>query len=203
MIKIKEIECESVYEVVLSKSKFIAYSFVVNTIEDVDKNLAFLRQKYADATHICYAYSIYPSKEKSFDDAEPQGTAGKPILDCIKKGEYQNVLVAVVRYFGGIKLGAGGLVRAYSSGASNVLKNSGVKFADKCKKIHFKLNIADNKYLQSLANLNFKKFSYDFKDGISVSAYCKIDEVEILKEQVMNMLSKVIDFDVENEDYFV
>ena len=202
-MEIKGIKQESVYEIVINKSKFIAYSFIVNNLQEIEKKLSFLTQKYSDATHICYAYSIYPNKEKSFDDAEPQGTAGKPILDCIKKGGYQNVLVAVVRYFGGIKLGAGGLVRAYSSGASNVLKNSGIKIAEKCCKFNFLLSINESKFLQTLQSLNLKNFEYSFGEKISIFAYCKIDELESTKTQIKNILSRDIDFLVDRADYFI
>ena len=202
-MEVKGIEQNSVNEIVINKSKFIAYSFAVNNLQEIDEKLAFLRQKYPDATHICYAYSLYPNKEKSFDDAEPQGTAGKPILDCIKKGGYQNVLVAVVRYFGGVKLGAGGLVRAYSGGASNVLKISGIKIAEKCCKLNFFLNINESKYLKTLQNLNFKKFEHAFDEEISISAYCKIDDFDSIKNQVKNILARDVNFIVDASDYFI
>ena len=81
--------------------------------------LAFLRKEHKKATHICYAYSITsPFAEKAVDDGEPGGTAGRPILNVIQKRGEKNVCVFVVRYFGGIKLGAGGLVRAYTRTAS-------------------------------------------------------------------------------------
>lgn len=202
-MKIKGIERNSVYEIVINKSKFFAYSFAVNNTDDVDFYLSFLSKSHTDATHICYAYSIYPIQEKSFDDAEPQGTAGKPILDCIKKSGYQNVLVAIVRYFGGVKLGAGGLVRAYSGGASNVLKLSGVKIAEKCYKINFHLNLNENKKLPLLQSLDLKMFDYTFGEIIDVFAYCKVDEIESIKEQIKNILARDIDFIVDETDYFL
>lgn len=109
----------------IKKSKFISFVFYVQTVEEIKAHLQQLNKTYADATHICYAYVVKDNgvKEKAVDNGEPSGTAGKPILDCIKKQNYVNMLVAVVRYFGGIKLGAGGLVRAYSQGAKSVIES--------------------------------------------------------------------------------
>ena len=110
-------------EIVINKSRFIAYMFELQSLDDVKTNLEFLKKEYKKATHICYAYvfNINVVSEKCFDDGEPGGTAGYPILNVIKKRGVTNTLVAVVRYFGGIKLGAGGLTRAYTKAAATVL----------------------------------------------------------------------------------
>ncbi len=109
----------------IKKSKFISFVFYVQTEAEIKFHLEKLNKTYADATHICYAYVVLDNgvKEKAVDNGEPSGTAGKPILDCIKKQNFVNMLVAVVRYFGGIKLGAGGLVRAYSQSAKSVIES--------------------------------------------------------------------------------
>ena len=107
----------------IKKSKFYAFTFNVFNEIEVEEKLENLRKEYADARHICYAY-VYSKEsvnEKCNDDGEPGGTAGYPILNVIKKKNLTNVLVAVVRYFGGIKLGAGGLTRAYTKSAAGVL----------------------------------------------------------------------------------
>ena len=107
------------------KSKFIAFCYYVASEQDVNKFIGLLHKDYADSTHICYAYVLStPNKEKACDDGEPDGTAGKQILDVIKKKGLSNVLVAVVRYFGGIKLGAGGLARTYRESAVEVINKS-------------------------------------------------------------------------------
>ena len=100
-------------EYLINKSKFICYLIKVDNISDIDYNLNYLKQKYNDATHICYAYII--SNIKRFnDDNEPSGTAGMPILNVLENNNLNYVLAVIIRYFGGIKLGAGGLVRAYT-----------------------------------------------------------------------------------------
>ena len=108
----------------IKKSKFFGYTFEVKTPDEVLAILTQLKKEHKKATHICYAYKIVNGCEyvKFSDDGEPSGTAGRPILNVIEKKKLENVLVCVVRYFGGIKLGAGGLVRAYTKCASDLLK---------------------------------------------------------------------------------
>ena len=102
------------------KSKFIGYCFNVTSVMQVDDVICQLKKEHKKATHICYAYMIKTGGvfAKAVDDGEPNGTAGKPILNVIERKNMFDVLIVVVRYFGGIKLGAGGLVRAYSKAAS-------------------------------------------------------------------------------------
>ena len=105
----------------IKKSKFIAYYYEVTNIEEVTKILIELKKEHKKARHIPYAYKIDNEIKKS-DDKEPSGTSGMPILNIIDKNNLNHVLIAVVRYFGGIKLGAGGLIRAYSNSAKEVIK---------------------------------------------------------------------------------
>lgn len=110
-------------ELEIKKSKFVAYSFELNQLEDVKKHIEELKKHHKKATHICYAYVFNNGivSEKCCDDGEPSGTAGYPILQIIKKKNLKNIMVVVVRYFGGIKLGAGGLMRAYTKVAAEEL----------------------------------------------------------------------------------
>lgn len=107
-------------------SKFIAFAFPVSCEEEIKTHLQSLRKKYFDATHHCYAYMLGPDRKnfRAVDDGEPAHSAGTPILNQIKSKEITNVLVVVVRYFGGTKLGVGGLVQAYKLATEEVLKNS-------------------------------------------------------------------------------
>ena len=112
------------FELVINKSRFIAYKLELNSIDDVKPFLESLKKEHKKARHICYAYVFNKDmvSEKCSDDGEPGGTAGYPILNVIKKKNLTNTLVAVVRYFGGIKLGAGGLTRAYTKACAGVLE---------------------------------------------------------------------------------
>ncbi|MDE7454743.1 MAG: YigZ family protein, partial [Clostridia bacterium] len=112
---------EITHENVIEKSRFIASAIHVDTVEQAVEFVEQKRKRYYDATHNCYAY-IVGDKAKFSDDGEPQGTAGMPMYDCIKANNLDCVCVVVTRYFGGVKLGAGGLVRAYSGAVADVLK---------------------------------------------------------------------------------
>lgn len=112
-------------EIIINKSRFIAYGYELETLNDLKKILSDLRHEHKKATHICYAY-VYNREcvsEKCSDDGEPNKTAGYPIMNVIKKKGLNNILVAVVRYFGGIKLGAGGLTRAYTKACASLLND--------------------------------------------------------------------------------
>lgn len=116
----KTIKEEKESEIIINKSKFISIITKVETIDEVKDKLKEIKKKYKGATHYCYAY-IINGYQKCSDDKEPSGTAGIPILNILKANELNYILCVVVRYFGGIKLGAGGLVRAYSSSAKEVI----------------------------------------------------------------------------------
>jgi uncharacterized YigZ family protein len=109
--------------VIINKSKFIGIIKKVYSKEEIDVILNNTKNKYSDATHICYAY-ILPNMEKYNDDGEPDGTAGIPILDVLKKNNLCYIIAIVVRYFGGIKLGSNGLIRAYSNTISSLIKEN-------------------------------------------------------------------------------
>ncbi len=110
---------ESLYEI--KKSKFYAYNYLVDNIDEINNILDTLRKEHKKARHIVYAYKI-DGVEKKFDDGEPSGTAGMPLYNIINKKNLNHTLIVVVRYFGGIKLGAGGLLRAYNQAGSDVTK---------------------------------------------------------------------------------
>lgn len=105
----------------IKKSKFIAYYYEVSSKEEVDTILQMLKKEHKKAKHFPFAYKIDSLAKKS-DDKEPSGTAGLPIYNLIEMNQLDHVLIAVVRYFGGVKLGAGGLLRAYANAANEVLK---------------------------------------------------------------------------------
>lgn len=110
-------------EIIIEKSKFIGIIKPLNNKDDVKNILNEIKKEYPKATHYCYGY-IVNGLQKSNDDGEPSSTAGKPILETLLKNNLFNVILIVVRYFGGIKLGAGGLTRAYVDSASQTIKKS-------------------------------------------------------------------------------
>lgn len=114
-------------EIVEKKSKFIANLFYIENIEEAEKIIKETRKKYFDARHNCIAYRVIEGGqiiERFSDDGEPSGTAGAPMLNILQKNGYVNVLIVVTRYFGGILLGTGGLVRAYSDSLTLAIEKS-------------------------------------------------------------------------------
>lgn len=105
------------------RSKFIAIALPVQTLEQVKEHLEFYQKKYYDARHVCYAYMLGPDRKdfRANDNGEPSGTAGKPILGQINSNELTDILLIVVRYFGGIKLGTSGLIVAYKAAAAEAI----------------------------------------------------------------------------------
>lgn len=113
-------QSENIY--IVNKSKFISLAYPINDEDECKKYISEASNKYSDATHVCYAYILSaPRIEKCSDNGEPSGTAGRPMLEVLKKKNLENVLIIVVRYFGGKKLGAGGLIRAYTTSANSVI----------------------------------------------------------------------------------
>ena len=119
-------EYQALYEI--QKSKFYSFAYPVFDVDAVNEILERVRAEHKTATHVCYAYVLdSPKTEKMSDDGEPGGTAGKPMLELIKKKKLSNVLLIIVRYFGGIKLGAGGLVRAYTNAGNMALNDATIR----------------------------------------------------------------------------
>ncbi|MFC3041290.1 YigZ family protein [Virgibacillus xinjiangensis] len=122
------VKLEGQDEIVIQKSRFIGYVRRVETEEDAQRFIQEIKKKHHDATHNCSAYMIGENDQiqKANDDGEPSGTAGVPILEVLKKQGLKDTAVVVTRYFGGIKLGAGGLIRAYGSTTSQAIKTTGI-----------------------------------------------------------------------------
>ncbi len=110
-------------EIIIKNSRFICLLYKLDNVNNIDIILNNIKTEYKDATHYCYAY-IFDNTYKSNDDGEPGGTAGMPILNVLKNNNLNYILAIVVRYFGGIKLGAGGLVRAYTKSVTETIKKS-------------------------------------------------------------------------------
>ncbi len=137
------------YETIIRKSRFICFLIAIDNEEDIEENLTKLKNEYKNATHYCYAY-VLKNKQKYNDDKEPSGTAGVPILDILLKNNLTNVLAVVIRYFGGIKLGAGGLVRAYSNAVVETLKLANIIEYKEYSTILFETDYENTKRLEYL-----------------------------------------------------
>ena len=129
-------------ELVINKSTFINSTYPITSVEETQLYLNEVKTAYPDANHHCYAYLLGDNQEiqKYSDDGEPAKTAGAPMLEVLKKNDITNVISITTRYFGGIKLGAGGLVRAYTKSVSESVKK--MTFTSKVEKLEMKISIA-------------------------------------------------------------
>lgn len=134
---------------IIKNSKFICYLFKVNNLNDINNYLNLLKNEYNKATHYCYAY-IINDLIKFSDDGEPSGTAGVPIKEVLLKTNLNNILCVVIRYFGGIKLGAGGLIRAYNKCVCECIKKANLIKLEKGKRITFTFNYEQIKEIDYL-----------------------------------------------------
>ena len=134
------------------KSEFLTIVKRVRNEDEMFVALKEIRKTYSNATHVCYAaiFDKFGLASRFSDDGEPSGTAGQPIFDALKKSGLKETLVAVVRWFGGVKLGAGGLVRAYSSSASSALKNANKAYFELCDIYEIRLDFAHAKKFSSV-----------------------------------------------------
>lgn len=147
-------------------SKFIAFAFPVRTEEEIKALLADLRSEYYDARHHCYAYRLGADKLhfRANDDGEPSSTGGKPILGQIVSNDLTNVLIVVVRYFGGIKLGVSGLINAYRSAAADAIERAVIveKTEDEVIKIRFSYAVL-NEVMRIIKEMNPEVLERDFQ----------------------------------------
>ena len=172
-------------------SRFIAVAVPVKSIEEVKSQLELLRKKYHDARHHCYAYRIgeAPYEFRYNDDGEPSGTAGKPIFGQIQSYELTNILIVVIRYFGGVKLGTGGLIQAYRAAAKEAVENG--KIINRVWKIsvEIRFNYAQmNEVMKIIKDEGLGILSQDSKEKYHISLEIRKDDFE----SVLKKLSDII-----------
>ncbi len=211
MQELKTIEQNSMSEIIEKKSKFIGQAFYVENKAEAEEIIKQIRKKYSDAKHNCYAYAILENNTvitKSNDDGEPTSTAGIPILNAIQEIGLVNVLVIVTRYFGGILLGTGGLVRAYTKSTTQAIQNAGVvekelgyriKFVtdyNKIEKLKYYLkqnlcNIIDVIYLEKIeliAEINEKTKIAIEENNINTNEM--FEKAKILENKYINRITE-------------
>ena len=191
-------------EIEINKSRFIAY---VDQIDSEEAAVAFVEQikkKHWNATHNCSAYMIgeHDQHQKADDDGEPSGTAGKPILEIIKKSGLKNTVIVVTRYFGGIKLGAGGLIRAYGKSASAGIKETGMIERQGHTRIGVEI---DYTFLGMLENqLRVQGYLIDdkeFTDKITLIVLEKLGQEDVLKQKIVDWTAGQVKFTHKGEVY--
>ena len=188
-------------ENVISKSRFIAYIKPVSTENEAKAFIDEIKTKHKDATHNCSAYTVGPEMniQKANDDGEPSGTAGIPMLEILKKQEIHNVCVVVTRYFGGIKLGAGGLIRAYSGAVRDVIYDIGRVELREAISVTVTLDYDQTgKFEYELASTTFLLREQFYTDKVSY----QIDVVKNEYDAFIDFLNRITsgNYDLKQED---
>lgn len=177
----------------INKSSFITYLKLVTTPTEAKEYIKQIKELHPNATHHVTAYLVGPTGEHGHanDDGEPSGTAGLPVLDVFKKNDITNFVCIVVRYFGGIKLGAGGLVRAYSSSASLALKEAGI-----APIINYQtLELIFNYGFMNIIENKLKKYeiiSKDFTTNVTLTVKIPESDVASLKDILISLTNNQI-----------
>ena len=179
-------------EFIINKSKFITLIFNINNKEDIDNILAKTKEEYIGANHYVYAY-IVDTISYSTDDKEPSGTAGKPILNVLEKNNLNHVLCIVVRYFGGIKLGAGPLTRAYSRCASEIIKLSNIIELEKGYLIKL---TTDLKSINNLPKIKMDIIKKDFNNDVNYTIEINEQNLNILKNSNIGKIEIIKEIEV-------
>ena len=194
---LKTIEENVDSQIVEKKSKFICNVIYVQSIEEAEEQINAIRKKYFDAKHHCYAYSIMDSSgivNRFSDDGEPSGTAGAPMLNIINKNELVNVLVVVTRYFGGVLLGTGGLVKAYSEATLEAIEKARLVVEERGYEASLEMNYNDFEKFQYYCNKNnIKVIKTDYLEKIK--CYIEINDQD--KDNILNNLNEN-SFKIEN-----
>lgn len=174
----KTLKSNSVNEIIIKNSRFITLLYKLNDVNEVNSIVDEVKELYPKATHYCYAY-ITDNARRSSDDGEPGGTAGAPMLNVLDKEEIINILAVTVRYFGGIKLGAGGLVRAYSKSVRDAVLASDLADVVKGYRMNVTISYDMQKNLDYLLK-NYVVVNKQFNDKVIYTILLPIDKLSIL-----------------------
>lgn len=186
----KQVKELTINEISINKSKFITYIFPVSSLEEIKEKLYQFKEEYKDATHICYSYILDENTFKYYDDGEPSSTAGAPIYQVLKGHNLIYSMCVVIRYFGGVKLGVGGLVRAYSNSCIEVLKKS---IIIDYQKLDNYLIIVDYSHFSKLEYFlhtnNIEITNKEFKEKVSIYIKTNKKNLKLLKDSFSNIIS--------------
>ena len=177
-------------EVVEKKSKFIANLFYIESREEAEDIIKMQKKKYYDARHNCYAFRVLGEDgiiEKSSDDGEPSGTAGAPMLNILSKMEITNILVIVTRYFGGILLGTGGLVKAYSNSTKLALEKAEISMLEEGFVYKLELNYSDlENFKYFMKNNEIKILKEEYFENVKLSIFVPKNKIDCLNSNNIN-----------------
>jgi len=172
-------------ELVISKSRFLGFCLPVSSEAEAQERLQELRKRFWEARHCCYAYRLSEGGiSHSSDDGEPSGTAGAPILNVLAQNSVENALIAVVRYFGGVLLGTGGLVRAYGRAASEALSASEILSMRVCERVDIVLAYASYAALEPLLRNGNYRTEPEFGEQVMLRCVLPLEQTDSFLQAV-------------------
>lgn len=194
-------ECSA--EITEKKSKFICNVFHVESVQEAEDKLNIIRKKYHDARHNCYVYKVVEEDAfKASDDGEPSGTAGVPMLNIVNGRNLSNILVVVTRYFGGILLGTGGLVRAYSLATTTALDDSNIIKQEMGLEASFNVEYKELEEVKyHLKNRNIVISSQEYLENVKVFVEGREEDILKLQNEKLSERVELKDFVVLKKKY--
>jgi uncharacterized YigZ family protein len=173
------------------RSKFLAFAHHVETIDEIKDLLAQYRKKYYDARHVCYAYMLGPERLdfRANDDGEPSSTAGKPILGQINSAELTDILIVVVRYYGGVNLGTSGLIVAYREAAADAIAHCEMEMRQVEEQIRYSFSYPQmNDVMRIVKEMNPSIVSQTFDNTCEIVLSIRQSEAEQLRSKLNKLL---------------
>lgn len=194
-------ECSA--EITEKKSKFICNVFHVESVQEAEDKLNIIRKKYHDARHNCYVYKVVEEDAfKASDDGEPSGTAGVPMLNIVNGRNLSNILVVVTRYFGGILLGTGGLVRAYSLATTTALDDSNIIKQEMGLEASFNVEYKELEEVKyHLKNRNIVISSQEYLENVKIFVEGREEDILKLQNEKLSERVELKDFVVLKKKY--
>ncbi|MBC2376106.1 YigZ family protein [Listeria welshimeri] len=198
------IQSDGKHEIIIEKSRFICHIMRVTTESEAQTFIQTIKKEHRDATHNCSAYIIGENDQfqKAHDDGEPSGTAGVPMLEVLKKKKLKNIAVVVTRYFGGTKLGAGGLVRAYGSAVSETIQTIGIVECTlatiiKCSFAYSLVGKIENALEQKNYQINDKEFT----DKVIFHVFVDNDDIPHFRKWITEMANGQLELTESTQKY--
>lgn len=201
------LEKEVQAEIVEKKSRFIANVFYIETVEEAEEKIKKVKKQYFDARHNCFAYSVF-SKDgiinRFSDDGEPSGTAGAPMLNILNSKELTNILVVVTRYFGGILLGTGGLVRAYTGATQEALNKTNIIHKELGLEVKFEVNYQDLEKLKYyFKQNNIEIINFEYNENVEIFANITNDKYKRIIDKINELNFRIISNSLIGEKYIL
>ncbi len=185
----KQVKDLTYNELIITKSKFLTYLFPISSLEETKKKINEFKEKYNDATHVCFAYILDENTFKYYDDGEPASTAGAPIYQALKNNDLIYTMCVVIRYFGGTKLGVGGLIKAYTNSCLECLKSAIVVPYEVLLQYEIKVDYSNYEKLEYYLKTNdIKIIDKNFDDTISLTINIEEEKLNSLKENFYNCI---------------